>query len=69
MPVINNRVAVIDHMKAIGILAIMIGHALGLSTNFETLLYGFHVPLFFFISGVLLSDQKLGLPVYQFFVK
>jgi acyltransferase len=47
----------------------MIGHAPGLSTNFETLLYGFHVPLFFFISGVLLSDQKLGLPVYQFFVK
>lgn len=55
----GDRLAFVDHMKAIGIIAIVIGHAPGISVDFEIILYGFHVPLFFFITGMLLSDRKL----------
>ena len=62
----GDRLAFVDHMKAIGIIAIVIGHAPGISVDFETILYGFHVPLFFFITGMLLSDRKLGLKATPF---
>lgn len=61
MPTTMDRLSFVDHMKAIGIVAIVIGHAPGITINFEAILYGFHVPLFFFVSGVLLSDHKLAL--------
>lgn len=53
-------------MKAIGIALIVFGHAPGLDTSLKTLIYSFHMPLFFFISGVLLSEQKLALSPRQY---
>lgn len=41
-----NRLQFIDNMKTIGIIAVVVGHAPGLSKYFEAILYGFHVPLF-----------------------
>lgn len=65
----TNRLAFVDHMKAIGIIAIVIGHAPGISVDFETMLYGFHVPLFFFVTGILLSDRKLDLTAAAYIVR
>jgi acyltransferase len=55
-----NRLQFIDNMKTIGIIAVVVGHAPGLSKYFEAILYGFHVPLFFFVTGALLSNAKLS---------
>ena len=56
----QDRLAFVDHMKAIGIVAITLGHAPGITPDLVTILYGFHVPLFFFVSGILLAEQKLN---------
>ena len=49
----------IDYARGIAILLILIGHTIGMS-NFETkLIYSFHVPLFFIISGMLIPIPAL----------
>lgn len=54
------RLEFIDNMKAIGILLVVIGHAPGLGTLLEQTIYSFHMPLFFFISGLLLKPERLA---------
>ena len=58
------RYVFIDNAKAIGIVLIVIGHSKGLSDYMVRLLFSFHVPLFFFISGFLLKPGKLEESVY-----
>ena len=62
------RLSYIDTMKAIGIALIVFGHAPGLDASLKTLIYSFHMPLFFFVSGLLLSDEKLGLKITDYFI-
>ena len=52
------RIAWVDNARAIGILLVVIGHAPGLSPVVRRIIYSFHLPLFFFISGYL--SQSLG---------
>lgn len=54
------RSAHIDIMKAAGIVLVVVGHAPGLGPVAKSLIYAFHMPLFFFISGLLLSERKLS---------
>ncbi|NIK69243.1 acyltransferase family protein [Paenibacillus sp. BK720] len=42
----------LDIVKGIGIIAVVVGHSTG-GTMFQSILYWFHMPLFFFISGFL----------------
>jgi len=56
-----NRFDHLDMMKAVGILLVVIGHAPGLDPYVKAVIYAFHMPLFFFVSGLLLSEQKLAL--------
>lgn len=56
------RHAYIDTMKAIGIVLVVVGHAPGLDPSIKQTIYSFHMPLFFFISGMLLSESKLLMP-------
>lgn len=49
----------IDNLKAIGIVMVLLGHAAGIDSRLVSLIYGFHMPLFFFVSGFLLSQSKL----------
>ncbi|AMO96066.1 acyltransferase family protein [Collimonas fungivorans] len=58
------RYVFIDNAKAIGIVLIVVGHSKGLSDYMVRLLFSFHVPLFFFISGFLLKPDKLNESVY-----
>lgn len=52
----QNRVDYIDFAKALGMLTIMWGHiAAGMSVTF---VYAFHIPLFFFLSGMVFRPEK-----------
>jgi len=59
-PAASGRYVFIDNAKAIGIVLIVIGHSKGLPDYMVRLLFSFHVPLFFFISGFLLKPDKLA---------
>lgn len=51
----NNRIVWIDNAKGIGILCVLFGHlALNEGNNLHlfTWIYSFHMPLFFFLSGL-----------------
>lgn len=66
---INNRNITIDFIKGLLIYLVVLGHTLsgqymaGISTNIEEslrfLIYLFHMPLFFFLSGYLIKTEKL----------
>jgi fucose 4-O-acetylase-like acetyltransferase len=53
---IKNRIEWVDTAKGIGLLLVIIGH-LHLP-YITTWIYFFHMPLFFFLSGVVFSEQK-----------
>lgn len=56
-----NRIAWIDWLKAILIYTVIIGHT---SSSIAPIIYLFHMPLFFFISGILTNiskQRRLGL--------
>jgi acyltransferase len=53
----TERVHWIDIAKGIGIIFIIYAHMLG-SHDFRYLFYAFHIPLFFFLSGVVYNPQK-----------
>lgn len=49
------RLDFIDHLKAIGIVLVVVGHAAATPQAWVNAIYAFHVPLFFWISGFLLA--------------
>ncbi len=53
--------AFIDNAKAIGIVLVVLGHARGMPQVFNELVYSFHMPLFFALSGYLVSPANLAL--------
>ena len=55
----GERVYWVDSLKAIGITFVVLGHTRGLSPWEVNYLYSFHMPLFFFISGLLLKRHAL----------
>lgn len=55
------RFAHVDTMKAIGIVLVVVGHSPGLNPFIKNVIYSFHMPLFFFVSGLLVSEQKLSM--------
>lgn len=54
------RIHFIDAIKALGIVLVVYGHAPGTALAAKTLIYSFHMPLFFFISGYLLRADRLA---------
>ena len=50
----KNRIPFIDTAKGIGIILMVLGH-IGLGSYAYSSIYSFHMPLFFFISGLLFS--------------
>src|SRR4030065_1660166 len=53
------RIAWVDHAKALGICMVVLGHTAGLPAFGMNLIYSFHMPLFFFLSGYLLKEIHL----------
>lgn len=74
----NNRIDWVDYAKGIGIILVVYGHllssgyhmGLGIPDHFfglsDSIIYGFHMPLFFFLSGLFIekSLQKHGFKNY-----
>ncbi len=61
----RQRIAFIDTAKAIGIVLVVIGHTPGIPAVAAELIYSFHMPLFFFISGYLLPPARQSMPLAQ----
>ena len=62
----EKRILWVDYAKSIGIFLVVLGH----TTTFyplRSLIYSFHIPLFFFISGFLFSFEKY--PNFKTFFK
>ena len=54
----NKRLDYLDVAKGIGILLVILGHCqLGRIGEMHSLIYSFHMPLFFFVSGVCFSNK------------
>lgn len=53
----SGRISWIDICKGLGIILVIYGHAL-YSENYRYLIYAFHMPLFFFLSGLTFRYQK-----------
>jgi fucose 4-O-acetylase-like acetyltransferase len=53
----TNRILWIDVCRGIGILLVVLGHC---DPFFNKYIYGFHMPLFFLLSGWLYNKQKSG---------
>ena len=51
----DKRISYIDMAKGIGIILVVLGHSIFPSENLTTWIYSFHMPLFFILSGMLLS--------------
>lgn len=58
----KKRVAWIDGVKSIGILAMIAGHIWPSGTLFDKFIHVWHMPIFFFLSGYLFSEKhwKIG---------
>ncbi len=54
----ENRLTYLDSAKGIGIILIILGHVLPSNNYIRNWIYSFHVPLFFIISGMLLSYKS-----------
>lgn len=50
----------VDAAKAVGIVLVVLGHARGCPPWLVVLLYSFHVPLFFWLAGAVVSDARLA---------
>jgi len=64
MLISEGRNHTIDNIKGCGILLVIVGHILLGSADQNVvryIIYSFHMPLFFFISGFLLNIKKIGL--------
>lgn len=55
----NNRQFQFDMLKGIGIILVMLGHAIPADGFVHNWIYGFHMPLFFACSGFFFKDKPL----------
>lgn len=57
-----SRIEWIDIAKALGVVLVVLGHT-GLSEVFRRWIYIFHMPLFFYISGMFFRPVNLGVAI------
>jgi len=53
------RIYWLDALKAIGLFFVILGHTDGIAEWLRRYIHSFHIPLFFFISGYLVSQKSL----------
>lgn len=54
----NARISAIDIVKGIGIVLVIIGHALPANSTIRYLIYTFHMPLFFILAGMVMKTPE-----------
>lgn len=52
------RVDYLDIAKAIGMFLVLIGHTVASDTSIKNVIYSFHMPLFFILSGMVLKEHS-----------
>lgn len=65
MSLIKSRHDWVDALRAIGIVLVVLGHTLGITEGVEKYIFSFHMPLFFFISGFVLTPVRLSQPFVE----
>jgi acyltransferase len=60
------RICWVDNAKAIGIILVVYGHMAECGTLAKEIIFSFHMPLFFFLSGYLVKDKHIRLPLSSF---
>ncbi|GAB6145534.1 acyltransferase family protein [Desulfocicer niacini] len=58
----NHRIIWIDTLKAMAIFMVVIGHTIGLPKPVERLIFSFHMPIFFWMSGLLVKETVKDIP-------
>lgn len=53
------RYKYIDTIKGIGIILVVLGHTYGIPAYLYNLIYSFHMPLFFILSGFVFNEEKV----------
>lgn len=56
----SERSVVVDNARAIGIVLVVVGHAPALPGWLRDAIFTFHMPLFFFLSGLVVAPQRIG---------
>ncbi|PCJ99265.1 MAG: hypothetical protein COA45_04300 [Zetaproteobacteria bacterium] len=64
-----NRIHWVDNAKAIAIFLVIFGHFGGLNPLLRSFIYSFHIPIFLFMTGFLLSSSINTLSVCKFLKK
>lgn len=60
----------IDVVKGIGIFLVVMGHTYGIPEQLYNLIYSFHMPLFFILSGMVYNENKnVELPFFEYLKK
>lgn len=54
----SDRILWLDAARGIGIILVILGHIIPMDQPFCHVIYSFHIPLFFFLSGMVLQLQK-----------
>ncbi len=62
----DQRRLAITNLKGIGISLVVFGHAISHETIAAHLIYSFHMPLFFIISGLLLKNDRISQPISEY---
>lgn len=62
----STRIAWVDYAKALNIFLVILGHT-ALPYEYRSIIYAFHIPLFFFLSGLFFDPEKYS--SYGGFVK
>ncbi len=57
----GGRIALVDQAKALGIVLVVVGHVVVFPRWLLEPIFLFHMPLFFFVSGALHGDTRLGM--------
>ena len=69
----NKRIGYIDYIRAFAIVLMIVGHIIQedarLLMPIHEIIYSFHIPLFFFISGYVFSDNNLKLSTKEYIKK
>lgn len=62
----SERISWLDNLKAVAIFFVVLEHTIGLPQTWYRLIFAFHMPIFFWMSGLLLNEQTLHLPFSRF---
>lgn len=61
----TGRIIWIDTLKGIGVTFVVLGHTVGVSPLILQLIFSFHIPLFFWMSGVVSTGKVRDMPIWE----